>query len=100
MTAGDGMPPESTHPQDLRRRGVRGLRIATAAVGAAAVVGTGGITLAVAEPPAPPGEVDTGTPAVPSAATSTPPTESALQPPAQPPEPADPGPVDASSGAS
>jgi hypothetical protein len=69
---------------------MRSLRIATAAVGAAAVVGTGGITAAVAEPPAPAGEVDSGTPA----------GEGGLQPPAQPPGPAAPGDADASSGGS
>ncbi len=100
--------PESTDPREARRRGMRSLRIATAAVGTAAVVGTGGITLAVAEPPAPASGLDSGTPAGTSTEARTaatappapPPGEAGLQPPAQAPEPVAPGNADASSGGS
>jgi hypothetical protein len=98
QTPHHGVRPENTDPREFRRRGIRSLRMATAAVGAAAVVGTGGIALALVEPPSAASEVDAGTPG--DTSTGTPPTEAGLSAPAQAPESADPGKADASSGGS
>ena len=78
---------------------MRRLRMATAAAGALAVVGTGGITLAVAQEPLGPSEADTGT-STDTPAPGTPAEDAGLSAPAQAPQPADSGPADAVSGGS
>jgi len=90
-------------PVDARRQGLHRLRLATASLGVASLVGTGAVMAALVEPSTAAGGSDGGTsqdPSGDSPSTGATPTDGGLTAPVEPPGPAAPGPVDASSGAS
>ena len=82
---------------EARRRGLHRLRVVTASLSAASVVGTGALTLVVAAQATAAGEVSTGTT---ENTTDTGSTDPGLDAPAQPLAPVAPGGADASSGGS